>query len=103
MVLNYKIIISEKTHEDLARIRKYMDKNRFEEFIIKLYRKYDDLTYMPWRYPRLYYEVNTKSDFRKIVYEKYIIVYKIQKNQITITKIASEKENYLKSKLLGNY
>lgn len=103
MVLNYKIIISEHAHEDLSIIREYMDKNRFEKFIIKLYKKYDDLVYMPWMYPRLYYDINSKTDFRKIVCEKYISIYKIQKNQIIITKIVSEKENYLKPKLLKIY
>ena len=54
-------------------------------------------------YPRLYYEKKTKTDFRKIVYQKYIIIYKIQKSQITILRMVTEKENYLKPKLLEIY
>lgn len=103
MVLNYKIIIAEQAHEDLARIRQFMYENKFEKFIVELYEKYDNLLYMPWMYPRLYYEKKTKADFRKIVYQKYIIIYKIQKSQITILRIVTEKENYLKPKLLEIY
>lgn len=103
MVLSYEIIIAEQTHEDLARIREYMYEDKFEKFITKVYEKYDNLVYMPWMYPRLYYEKNTHSDYRKILLEKYIIIYKIQKNQITVIKIASEKEDYLKPKLLEIY
>lgn len=103
MVLNYKIIIAEHTHEDLEKIREYMYEDKFEKFITKLYEKYDNLEYMHCMYPRLYYEKNTKTDFRKIVCENYIIIYKIQKSQITILRIVSEKENYLKPKLLEIY
>lgn len=103
MVSNYEIIIAEQTHEDLARIRGHMYKDKFEEFIDKLYEKYDNLIYMPWMYPRLYYEKITKTDFRKIVCQNHIVIYKIQESQITILRIVSEKENYLKPKLLEIY
>ncbi len=103
MVSNYEVIIADQTHEDLARIRRNMNEDKFEKFITKLYEKYDNLMYMPWMYPRLYYEKKTKTDFRKIVYQNYIIIYKIQKNQIIILRIVSEKENYLKPKLLEIY
>lgn len=42
--------------------------------------KYINLKSMHWMYPRLYYEKKTKTDFRKITYGKYIIIYKIQKS-----------------------
>ncbi|MCI8352024.1 MAG: type II toxin-antitoxin system RelE/ParE family toxin [Clostridia bacterium] len=95
-----KIIVSTLAKEDLIRISKYLSKSKFEKIKNYLKEKQYDLKSMPRMYPRIYYEKNTKTDFRKIVCENYIIIYKIQKNQITITKIVSEKENYLKPKLL---
>ena len=99
----YKIIITSQADEDLYRISMYLPNNKFKEFRKALKEKYINLNSMPWMYPRLYYEKNTKTDFRKIVYENYIIIYKIQKSQITILRIVSEKENYLKPKLLEIY
>ena len=99
----YKIIIANQADEDLYRISTYLPNNKFKEFRKALKGKYINLKSMPWMYPRLYYEKKTKTDFRKIVYQNYIIIYKIQKNQITILRIVSVKENYLKPKLLKIY
>ena len=98
-----KIIVSTPAKEDLAKISRYLSKSKFARIKNYLKEKYINLKSMPRMYPRLYYEKNTKTDFRKIVCENYIVIYKIQKNQITILRIVSEKENYLKPRLLEIY
>lgn len=98
-----KFIISTPAKEDLARISNYLSHTKLKKIKKEIREKYYNLNNMPRMYPRLYYEKNTESDYRKILIEKYIIIYKIQKNQITILRIVSEKENYLKPKLLEIY
>ncbi len=99
----YKIIIASQADEDLYRMSMYLPNNKFRDFRKALKEKYINLKSMPKMYLRLYYEKKTKTDFRKITYGKYIIIYKIQESQITILRIVSEKENYLKPKLLEIY
>lgn len=99
----YKLILSKLVSKDLDRIANYSTNSKFKIMRRRLKEVCRNLIEMPRMYPRLYYEKNSKTDFRKIVCENYIIIYKIQKNQITIIKIASEKENYLKPKLLEIY
>lgn len=103
MVSKYKVIISDLAEDELRQLSNRMSQNKMVKLREKILRIYCDLSKMPRMYPRLYYEKNTKTDFRKIVFEKYIIIYKIQKNQITILRIVSEKEDYLKPKLLEIY
>ncbi len=102
-MVKYRIIIANQADEDLFRMSNYLSNNKFKELRKVLKDKYRNIIKMPWMYPRLYYEKKTKTDFRKIVYQNYIIIYKIQKNQIIILRIVSEKENYLKPKLLEIY
>lgn len=58
---------------------------------------------MPMLYQRVYYDEKAKTDYRRMVHKKYIIIYKIQKNEVTILRIVSEKENYLRSKIFKSY
>lgn len=103
MTLKYKVIVSDLAEYELKRLSDRMSTNRLIKLREKILKTYINIQEMPWMYPRLYYEKNTKTDFRKIVCENYIIIYKIQKSQITILRIVSEKENYLKPKLLKIY
>ena len=103
MALKYKLMVSDLAEDELKRLSHRMSKNRLIKLREKILKTYINIQEMPWMYPRLYYEKKTKTDFRKIVYQNYIIIYKIQKNQITILRIVSVKENYLKPKLLEIY
>ncbi|MCI9287226.1 MAG: type II toxin-antitoxin system RelE/ParE family toxin [Clostridia bacterium] len=103
MVPIFKLIVTDDADNDLAKvIRHFSDKNA-QRFSEELFQKYENIKFMPKLYQRLYYEKKTKTDYRRIVHRKYIIVYKIHKNQITILRIVSEKENYLKSKLFKSF
>lgn len=99
----YKLTISILVKDDLVRISNYLSRSKFKDVKKELLAKCRNLSIMPRMYPRLYYKKDTKTDYRKIIFEKHIIIYKIQKNQITILRIVSEKENYLKPKLLEIY
>lgn len=98
MVQRYKFIVSEDADEDLVRINNTLSENSSTVFSEKIFAKYEYIAMMPKMYQRIYYKKNTHTDYRRVVFKKYIIIYKIQKNQITILRIVSEKEDYLKSK-----
>ena len=100
MALKYKLIVSDLAEDELKRLSHRMSEKRLIKIREKILKTYINIQKMPWMYPRLYYEKITKTDFRKIVCENYIVIYKIQESQITILRIVSEKENYLKPKLL---
>lgn len=103
MVQNYKLIISDDADEDLTKIINHLSSKNIKKFTEELLRKYENIRTMPKLYQRIYYEERTKEDYRRIVHKKYIITYKIYKNQITILRIVSEKENYLKSKFFKSF
>ena len=50
---------------------------------------------MPRIHKTLYSFKDPKGEYRSIVSGKYIIIYKILNNQITILRVFSEKQNYL--------
>lgn len=98
MVQKFRIIVSNKADKDLSKISKYLSESGMKKMTENLLFKYDNLRQMPHMYQRIYYDEKSKADYRRTVYKNYIITYKIQKNQITILRIVSEKRDYLKSK-----
>lgn len=103
MVPIFKLIVTDNADGDLAKAIGYLSDKNAQRFSEELFQKYENIKLMPKLYQRLYYEKKTKTDYRRIVHRKYIIIYKIHKNQITILRIVSEKENYLKSKLFKSF
>ncbi len=103
MVQNYKFIISNDADEDLSKIIQNLSLKSTKKFTEELLVKYENIRIMPELYQRIYYREKTKEDYRRIVHRKYIITYKIHKNQITVLRIVSEKENYLKSIFLKSF
>lgn len=99
MEQKYELIVSEDADNDLSKIVQHLSEKNTKKFSKELLLKYENITQIPKLYQRLYYEENKKADYRRIVHMKYIIIYKIHKNQITILRIVSEKEDYLKSKI----
>lgn len=95
MVQKYKLLISNDADEDLSKIVQNLSLQGTKKFTEELFIKYENIKIMPKLYQRIYYKEKTKEDYRRIVHRKYIVTYKIYKNQITILRIVSEKENYL--------
>lgn len=92
----YNLVISDRADEDLAKIMR-SNSTKFSE---GLFLRYENIKLMPKLYQRIYYEKKSNTDYRRIVYKKYIVIYKIHKNEITILRIISQKENYLESNYL---
>lgn len=99
----YKLKMSKDIVYDFDKIKQYMTEHLQKQFVKELNTKFKMLRQMPKLYQRLYYEKKTHTDYRRIVHRKYIIIYKIHENQITILRIVSEKENYLKSKFFKSF
>lgn len=96
----FKMRMSQYIVHDFKTIGKFLSERSKNKLIKEINIRFQNLKQMPKIYQRIYYEKSTDTDYRRIVHRKYIIIYKIQKNQITILRIVSEKENYLKSRYL---
>ncbi len=103
MVPIYKLIITDDADIDLAKAMGHLSNKNAQKFSEELYIKYDDIKRMPRLYQRVFYEKKTKTDYRRIVHRKYIIIYKIHNNQITILRIVFQKEDYLKSQFFKSF
>ncbi len=103
MVLMFKLNVSNKADRDLIKAVGYLSDRNSQRFLEELFLKYDDIKLMPRLYQRVFYEEKTKTDYRRIVHRKHIIIYKIHNNQITILRIVSEKEDYLKSQFFKSF
>ena len=97
---NFKIKMSRYIVQDFKCISVYLSQTRKNELMKEIRKKLLNLKQMPKMYQRIYYEEKTKIDYRRIVCMNYIITYKIHKNEITILRIVSQRENYLKSNYL---
>jgi len=97
MKLTYKLRMSEYINEDLQRHSKYMSIHGKKKFIEELNIKFKNIKVMPLMYERLYYDKKRNIDYRRLLCKNYIVLYKIYKNQITILRIVSQKEDYSNS------
>lgn len=94
-MLIYKTILSKKAKRDLIKISRYMKNYNANKIIEKIYKNIDNLTYMPRIHKTLIYIKDKKGEYRRIVSGKYIIIYRIDNEQIVILRIFNQKENYL--------
>ena len=94
-MLTYKTIFSKKAKKDIIRITRVMKNYNYNKIIEKIYKDIDNLLYMPRIHKTLIYYKDKKGEYRRIVSGRYIIIYKIIKNEIIILRIFNQKENYL--------
>lgn len=94
-MLTYKTIFSKKAKKDIIRIARVMKNYNYNKIIEKIYKDIDNLLYMPRIHKTLIYYKDKKGEYRRIVSGRYIIIYKIIKNEIIILRIFNQKENYL--------
>ena len=102
MAQRYNFIVSTSADNDLARISKCLSVSSLKKLSESIIIKYRLIKEMPQIYQRIYYDNKTNTDYRRCVIKKYIVTYKIYQNQITILRIVSEKEDYLKSKYFNS-
>lgn len=91
-MLIYKIKISKKSRKDIKRIRNYLKGYNVDKSIKKIYDDIEDLKFMPRIHKTLYTLKDPRGEYRRIISGKYIIIYKIVKNQITILRIFNQKQ-----------
>ena len=97
-MLCYRTRLLPRAKRDLRRICRYMRKYNFKKIIERIYRDIGNLTFMPRTHKTLIYFKDKKGEYRRIVSGKYIIIYKIVKDEIIILRIFNQKENYLNQK-----
>ena len=96
MESQYLLKYEESTHKDFKKIKRFIkDRFFYEKVIDKINNDINYLRYMPRIHRNLIYTKDINGEYRRIVSGKYIIIYKIVKNQIIILRIFSQKQNYL--------
>lgn len=96
MELLYKIKYETSFLEDIEILNNTIGKDK----IIKLMKIFKIKKSILKKFPRIYQRLELESlknqEYRKIVINQYIIVYKITLNQISFLKIFPQKSNYIK-------
>ena len=91
----FRLELSYKAQKDLENLEEHISEYNINKKIEKINIDIQNLTYMPRIHKTLYSFKDPKGEYRRIVSGKYIIIYKILNNQITILRVFSEKQNYL--------
>lgn len=98
MVMQYEIIYDKKFDKDIHLIELRSNSNYYKKLKNKIIAEVENLKCMPRAYKSLICQRDLKGEYRRIVLDKYILIYKIINNQIIILRIFSQKQNYLNSK-----
>ena len=91
----YRIIYEESMYKDIERIRNSYNYFYQEELINKIEKDITSLLYMPRIHKTLISSNDKHGEYRRMISGKYIIIYKIVKDEIIILRIFNQKENYL--------
>ena len=98
MDMPYKVKYDQKFYKDLSLIELRTNTNYYRKLKNKIDIILEDLQYMPRLHKTLYSSKNPSGEYRRIIIEKYSIIYKIVDNEIIILRIFNQKQNYLNSK-----
>ena len=93
--MHYKIKLSEKSKRDFRRISNYIEEYRLGKVYKQIKIDIENLKFMPRRNKTLYSSKEPNGEYRRLISGKYIIIYQIYKDQITILRVFNQKENYL--------
>ena len=98
--MQYKLKISEDAKYDIDNISEYLKDYEIarDKVITQINNDILDLAFMPRIHKTLYKQNDKNTEHRRIVSENYIIIYKIEKNEIIILRIFSHKQDYLNPK-----
>ena len=94
----YKIKFSDKSKRDLRRISNYVEGERLEKIYQQIDKGINNLQFMPRRNKTLYSSKEPHGEYRRLISGKYIVIYQIDKDAITILRVFNQKENYLNLK-----
>ena len=98
MDIQYKIIYDKRFYKDLLEIESKTYMNFYKKLKKDIDIKIENLKFMPRTHKSLIYYKDKYGEYRRIVSGKYIIIYKIVKDEIIILRIFNQKENYLNQK-----
>ena len=95
--MQYKVIISKEAKNDIKNISEYLSdyETARDKIIAKINKDILDLEFMPRIHKTLYKKNDKNTEYRRIVSNEYVIIYKIEKEQIVILRIFSHKQDYL--------
>jgi len=98
--LFYKLELTEEAKRDLDKISQYLEEYGFNKnkIIEKINSDIVNLKFMPRVHKTLTASKNPNGEYRRIVSGKYIIIYQITREKISVLRVFSEKQNYLNSK-----
>ena len=93
----HNIELSKDAKKDLDRISIFLEEDNASrtKIIEKINNDIKNLTFMPRMHKTLIYYKDKNGEYRRIVSGKYIIIYKIVKDEIIILRIFNQRENYL--------
>lgn len=96
MELLYKIKYETSFLEDIEKLNHIIGKEK----LVKLIKNFTFKKSILKKFPRIYQRLELKSlknqEYRKIILNQYIVIYKITSNQISFLKIFPQKTNYIK-------
>ena len=98
MDILYKITYDRKFYKDLYAIELRTTDNYYRKLKDRLNVVIKNLQFMPRTHKTIYPFRDPLGEYRRIILERYIIIYKIVKDEIIILRIFNQKENYLNQK-----
>jgi len=95
--LLYKLELSNDAKEDLNKISEYLEEYEHyrDRVIEKIDKDIDNLKDMPRIHKTVIFIKDKNGEYRRIVSGKYIIIYKIINDEITVLRVFNQKEDYL--------
>ena len=94
----YRIQYKESFYTDLEKISQNSIPYYYLKDVNKINKDIETLKFMPRINKTVYTLKDKNSEYRRLISEKYAIIYKIEKDQIIIIRIFNQKQNYLNSK-----
>jgi len=95
--LLYKLELSNSAKKDLNKISEYLENylTYRNKVIEKIDKDIENLKVMPRIHKTVIFVKDKSGEYRRIVSGKYIIIYKIINEEITVLRVFNQKENYL--------
>ena len=98
MDIQYKIVYEKRFYKDLLEIEDKTYIRFYKKLKKDIDSKIENLKVMPRTHKTLIYLKDKTGEYRRIISGKYIIIYKIVKDEIIILRIFNQKQNYLNQK-----
>ena len=95
MDIQYRITYDKKFYKDLYLIELRTTDSYYRKLKNKMSVVIENLQFMPRSHKTIYTLKDPMGEYRRIVLDKYSIIYKIVKYEIIILRIFNQKENYL--------